>query len=303
MINSFYGQLGFRHALFNDFAAADQVARTGQHILRQMMTAIRERGGTVIEVDTDGVFFVPPPEVVGAEAEQVFMDELMCAVPAGIRLGYAGRFRHMLSYKMKNYALLSYDGSLQYKGSSLVSRAVEPFGRRFILDAIALLLQEDVQGLHDLYIATHTRLLQHAWRVEDFARTETLKETPQQYQADIAAGRRSRAAAYELAMARARHTGQPVRKGDRISYYVTGPSANVTTFDHARLAEGWDPASPDENTAYYLKRLDECTRRFTTFFTADDFQRIFTADGLFRFSAIGMSVCTHVRAHTTTVDS
>ena len=60
------------------------------------------------------------------------------------------------------------------------------------------------------------RIVQHDWQVADFARTETLKAAVEHYQADVASGRRSKAAAYELAMARARATGQPVRKGDRI---------------------------------------------------------------------------------------
>ena len=46
----------------------------------------------------------------------------------------------MLSYKMKNYALLAYDGTLRSKGSALVSRSTEPFGKQFMLEVIALLL-------------------------------------------------------------------------------------------------------------------------------------------------------------------
>lgn len=60
LINSFYGQLGFSLALFNDFAEADRVATTGQDLLRRIIALIRESGGKVIEVDTDGVLFVPP---------------------------------------------------------------------------------------------------------------------------------------------------------------------------------------------------------------------------------------------------
>ena len=150
----------------------------------------------------------------------------------------------MLSYKVKNYALLTYDGRVQCKGSSLVSRAMEPFGRRFVLDAIGLLLAEDVQGLHDLYTATRARLLRHEWSVADFARTETLKENEAQYLADVAAKRRSRAAAYELAIARERDTGQAVRKGEQIAYYVTGSGAHVTAFDNARSGVGLGRGTP-----------------------------------------------------------
>jgi len=300
LINSFYGQLGFRHALFSDFEAADRVATTGQAILRQIMAAIRQAGGTVIEVDTDGVLFMPPDTVQSEAEERAFVQRLHTGLPPGIRLGYEGRFRKMLSYKMKNYALLTYEGTLHSKGSALVSRSTEPFGKRFMLAVIALLLQEDIQGLHDLYMATYTRIVQHDWQVEDFARTETLKASVEHYQADVASGRRSKAAAYELAIARARDTGQPVRKGDRITYYIIGTAPAVTTFDNARLAEAWDPALPDENTAYYLKRLDECARRFAPFFTAQDFARVFAPEDLFGFSPAGIRVQTTLREDSTT---
>ena len=287
LINSFYGQLGFRAALFNDFAAADRVASIGQEIIRQVIDALRDGGARVVEVDTDGVLFVPPVGIGGEAAERSFVEEINGQLPAGIRLGYDGRYRRMLSYKVKNYALLAYDGRVQCKGSSLVSRAMEPFGKRFVLEAIALLLAEDVQGLHDLYTSARSRVLRHDWRVEDFARTETLKESEAAYLADVAAGRRTRAAAYELAIARARATGQAVRKGEQISYYVSGSGANVTAFHNARLAKDWKAARPDENTDHYLRRLDEHARKFAVFFRPDDFARVFSPDDLFGFAPHG----------------
>jgi DNA polymerase elongation subunit (family B) len=292
LINSFYGQLGFRHALFSDFAAADRVATTGQAMLRQLIAAIRQSGGTVVEVDTDGVLFIPPDTAQGEAAERALVQSLQTALPPGIRLSYEGRFQKMLSYKMKNYALLSYDGTLHAKGSALVSRSTEPFGKRFMREVTRLLLQEDLQGLHDLYLTTVARIVQHTWQVEDFARTETLKATAEEYQADVRSGRRSKAAAYELALARAQATGQPVRKGDRMTYYITGTSPTVTTFAHARLAVDWDAAAPDENTAYYLKRLDECAQRFAPFLTAEDFPRVFGPEDLFGFTPAGMRLQT-----------
>ncbi|MGQ4808606.1 hypothetical protein NKDENANG_01993 [Candidatus Entotheonellaceae bacterium PAL068K] len=295
LINSFYGQLGFSRAIFNDFAAADWVAATGQEILQGIIAAVRREGGTVVEVDTDGVLFVPPSTVSDEAAERALLERVNAGMSAGIHLSFAGRFRKMLSYKTKNYALLAYDGTLTFTGSSLVSRSLEPFGRQFVVEAIALLLQEDLEGLHALYLATRERILQHDWTVELFARTETLKESSAHYQADVAARRRSKAAAYELAIARARQTGQPVRQGDRITYYITGSSPTVTAFTHARLAQAWDAAQPDENTAYYLKRLDEFARKFTPFFTPHDFQQVFAPEGLFGFSAANVRLQRTVR--------
>ncbi len=291
LINSFFGTLGFGMAVFNDFEEADRVTRTGQKILRQMIEAIQQKGGTVVEADTDGVLFIPPEGVRGTETERAFTEALTEAMPEGIRIGFDGRFRKMLSYKKKNYALLSYDGKLKYKGSSLVARSTERFGRRFVRRAIRLLLEEDVQRLHDLYIQTRAQIEKSDWEsVESFARTETLKDTLAQYEADVEAGRRTRTASYELAARQQKETGQQARKGDRISYYVTGQSAGVTAFENCRLAAEWDPAHPDENTAYYLRRLDEFAKKFEPFFSEHDFRLVFSPEDLFGFSPAGIEI-------------
>ena len=293
---SFYGNLGFSLAAFNDFAEADRVAATGQKILRQIIGLIRRAGGLVIEVDTDGVLFVPPEGVHGEAAERAFVETLNAEMPTGIRIGFDGRFRTMLSYKKKNYALLTYGGTLKFKGSSLVSRSIERFGRRFVRKAIERLMDEDIQGLHDLYLQTRDRILAHDWEdVNIFSRTETLKDTVEQYQRDVADGKRTRAASYELAIQQAQATDQAIRKGDRISYYITGTGANVTSFENCRLADAWDPAAPDENTAYYLKRLDEFARKFEPFFQEHHFRLIFSPEDLFGFSPEGIAILRHER--------
>ncbi len=291
LINSFYGVLGFSLSAFNDFEEADRVARTGQQILRELIDEIRDRGGTVIEVDTDGVLFVPPARIRGEQDEIDFTVGLTEAMPEGIRVGFDGRFKKMLSYKKKNYALLTYDDDLKFKGSSLISRSNEAFGRHFVRQAIRRLLEHDVAGLHDLYVDTRTKIIEHDWEsAESFARTESLKDTIEQYETDVTEGNRPRAAAYELAKEKAEETGQPVRKGDRISYYITGDDANVTAFKHCKRADDWDPADPDENTAYYLKRLDEFAKKFEPFFDEHDFRLVFSPEDLFGFSAEGIEI-------------
>ena len=291
LINSFYGLLGFSLSVFNDFEEADRVARTGQEILRQLIGEIQNRGGTVIEVDTDGVLFVPPDGVQGEQEEVDFTVGLTEAMPEGIRVGFDGRYKRMLSYKKKNYALLTYDDDLKFKGSSLISRSNEAFGRRFVRQAIRRLLDHDVEGLHDLYVDTRTKIVEHDWKSADsFARTESLKDTIEQYERDVEEGQRPRAAAYELAKEKTEKTEQPVRKGDRISYYITGDSADVTAFRHCKRADKWDPDNPDENTAYYLKRLDEFADKFEPFFDEHDFRLVFSPEDLFGFSAEGIDI-------------
>ncbi len=285
VINAFYGNMGFGFALFNDFAEADRVAATGQDILRQMMRLAREAGATVIEVDTDGVLLVPPPGVEGEAAERAFVQGLSEQMPPGIRIGFDGRFQRMLSYKKKNYALLDYDGHLKFKGSSLVSRSSERFGRAFVREAIRLLLAQDVQGLHDLYLSHRRQIEAHDWKgVESFQRTETLKLSMADYERAVAAGDRTRAAAYEVARADVGRTGREPRIGDRVAYYIGEGGGRV--FEAARPASDWDPAAPDESTAFYLDRLDQLAGRFEPFFeTPAQFRLVFSEEDLFGFDA------------------
>ena len=122
LINSFYGYLGYGKGLFNDYDQADIITTTGQELLKKLIHEIELHNGTVIEVDTDGIFFIPPDNVVGEESERKFVEHLSETLPEGINLGFNGRYKKMLSYKKKNYALLHFDNRVTIKGSSLISR-------------------------------------------------------------------------------------------------------------------------------------------------------------------------------------
>jgi hypothetical protein len=66
----------------------------------------------------------------------------------------------------------------------------------------------------------------------------------------------------------------------------------VRIVDACKAAEEWDPHFPDENTGFYLRRLGELSTRFDAFFRPADFQRIFSNDDLFPFSAEGIIIQT-----------
>jgi DNA polymerase elongation subunit (family B) len=280
LINSFYGYLGYNRALFNDHARADEVTKTGQRILRTMIAEIRAGGGKVVEVDTDGIFFVPPVGVDTGDQESVFVSVLSSKLPEGITVAMDGRYRKILSYKKKNYALLEYDNKVRIKGSSLVSRSMEQFGRTFVHHCIDFILHGDFDGLHRLYVQYHNAILSHGLDVRDFARVETLKDSIAFYEEEVNAGRRNRSAAYTVAIA----SGRPLRPGDRIAYYITGNDPNPRGADHCKVAEEWDPNFPDENVAYYMRRLNEFSEKFMVFFQPQDFRAIFSADDLFPFN-------------------
>jgi DNA polymerase I len=280
LINSFYGYLGYNKGLFNDYHQADVVTTTGQELLKKLIYEIELHNGTVIEVDTDGIFFIPPDNISGEDAERKFVEHLSGTLPEGINLAFNGRFNKMLSYKKKNYALLHYDNRITIKGSSLISRSIERFGRNYIQQCIDCILNGRIQDLHNLYVELERTIREHGLDVNDFARTEVIRDSPQEYHREVEEGKRNKSAAYELALSSSR----AYKAGSRIRYYITGGDANVRGFENAKEAHEWDSNFPDENTEYYLKRLEEFSEKFKIFFSEKDFKAIFSTEDLFGFS-------------------
>jgi DNA polymerase elongation subunit (family B) len=259
LINSFYGYLGSTFANWADAAAANEVTRQGREILHAMLAAIRARGGEPIEVDTDGVYFVPPESAAGdAAAAEAFVAELGADLPGGIQVELAGRYQAMLSYKAKNYALLEDSGRVAITGSGLRSRGLERYLREFLHDLLRLALSGRTSDIPQLYAKAQARLKSHGYTVRDFMKTETLADSLAVYRAKVAEGARNRGAAYELAIA----SGRDLRPGDAVSYYVTGDSPRVKVAEAARPVSAWKPERPDENTAYYLAKLRELFAKF-----------------------------------------
>jgi DNA polymerase elongation subunit (family B) len=159
---------------------------------------------------------------------------------------------------MKNYALLDEAGQLTVKGSGLRSRSLEPYLRKFVEQMLRLVLSGHGEQVEQLYRETLEALQQRRVPVRDLARTETLSESPEAYRKKTGAGSRNRAAAYELALAAERG----YVAGDSVSYYIIGQKASVTAYNHCKRVVEHDPASPDENVAYYQKKLSELYQKF-----------------------------------------
>jgi len=286
LINSFYGYLGYAKGLFNDYEQADRVTRAGQELVRSIMKQVELHNGQVIEVDTDGLFCSPPDNVRGEEQEGIFVGKISSELPSEINLVLAGRYKKMLSYKKKNYALLDYHDRLTIRGSSLISRSLERFARNYIQLCINCLLQEDIDGLHKLYVSFAKDIANHRWEAADFSRTETIRDSFEAYDVEVKENKRKPSAPYEVA----RRSGFSLKPGDRISYYVIGTHAGVKIAENSKLAEEWEPNFPDENTLYYLDRLNECTKKFESFLEPAAFKKVFSLDDLFAFSPEGIQL-------------
>jgi len=268
LINSFYGYLGTGGMHFNDFEEANQVTAKGRELIQGIVDCLEKRGCRIIEIDTDGLYFTPPPGVQGPEEERL-LEEVSRILPEGIRLELDGRFRAMFSYKVKNYALLGEDGKLIIKGSGLRSRGLELFQRMWMEEMMRLLLQgklEEVKRLTEVYLGKFER---HEFTVQEFMKTETLQDSLEAYQQKVKARKRNPAAPYELAL-KADRRYQP---GDQISYYVTGSGRNVKVHESCKLASEWDPQHPDENVEYYQAKLLDLYEKFRPFIEGEQGQQ------------------------------
>src|SRR5438067_1683580 len=226
LLNSFYGYLGFAQGHFADFDAAARVTQIGRDLLKKMIEWLNAHGAQVIEVDTDGIYFVPPEKIDLNDLQKDLAKEL----PPGIDVEIDEQFDAMFSYKAKNYALLTREGDVIIKGGALKSRGLEKFQRVFLEEMIKLLMEGKPEAIGDLRDQFQKQIREHEMPIDMLMKTDTLQDSLDKYRAKIAGAARNRAAAYELAAA----SGRNYRPGDQISYYITGNTKKVAAYENAK---------------------------------------------------------------------
>jgi DNA polymerase, archaea type len=263
LLNSFYGYLGFAQGHFADFDAAARVTQIGRDLLKKMIDWLSKHGARVIEVDTDGIYFVPPSSVEANEIEELQRD-LAKELPPGIDVEFDEQFDAMFSYKAKNYALLTKDGDVIIKGGALKSRGLEKFQRVFLEEMIKLIMQGKPAAIPQLRDEFEEKIRNRKWKIDMLMKTDTLQDSLDKYRAKIAGSARNRAAAYELALA----SGRNYKPGDQISYYIKATPKKVAAYEAAKLASEFDPVNRDENVDYYAAKLDDLVKKFSSLTTA-----------------------------------
>jgi DNA polymerase, archaea type len=256
LLNSFYGYLGFAQGHFADFDAAARVTQIGRDLLKMMIEWLNMHGAQVIEVDTDGIYFVPPDKIDIDDLQKDLAREL----PQGIDVEIDEQFDAMFSYKAKNYALLTKHGDVIIKGGALKSRGLEKFQRVFLEEMIKLIMQGKPEAVKDLRIEFEQKIRNREWKIDMLMKTDTLQDSLDKYRAKIAGSARNRAAAYELALT----SGRNYKPGDQISYYVKATPKKVPAYEAAKLATDFDPQNRDENVDYYVAKLDDLVKKFSS---------------------------------------
>jgi len=255
LLNSFYGYLGFAQGHFADFDGAARVTQIGRDLLRKMIEWLNAEGAQAIEVDTDGIYFVPPDNSAIENLQRGLAKEL----PPGIDVEIDEQFDAMFSYKAKNYALLTKDGDVIIKGGALKSRGLEKFQRVFLEEMIKLIMEGKTEAIPQLRNEFERKIRNREWKIDMLMKTDTLQDSLDKYRTKIAGSARNRAAAYELALA----SGRNYKPGDQISYYIKATPKKVPAYEAAKPASEFDPDNRDENVDYYVAKLDDLMKKFS----------------------------------------
>ena len=299
LVNSAYGYMGAgRMALFADRPAADEVTRRGREILGHVTDALRERGMALLEADTDGVYFAAPLGWT-EEQERGVVAATAALLPDGIRLEYEGRYQAMFVHEVKNYALLTYGGDIIVRGGALRSSRSEPFGERFLREALRCTLVGDVAGVHAAFLEVVDALRSQRLTAMDVAIQARLSKTPEEY---AVSSKRAREAAYEALLTAGRTTWQV---GERVRFFKATDGTVVwlpeMRDDLSGAAEGEEIDEDDEpgaeapseelvdrrdyDVAHYIQvLLTSYVGRLRKAYSREDFDQMFRPDtqlGLF----------------------
>ena len=272
VVNSAYGYLaaGGELTRFADVHAANEVTRRGRETLEFMCSELAARGVTLLEADTDGVYFAVPEGWSEADERRV-VAEVAALLPALVQLEFEGRYAAMLSHEPKNYALLGYDGSLVLRGVAFRSSRAEPYGETFLRRAIGRLLAGDVGGVRDAYVATLDSLRRRDLPGSDVSSRVRLTKSPAEY---METRDTRRELPYEAMLASGR-TQWGV--GDRIRVYRTkSGTGGVIEEPEEETAAGESADRRDYDVNHYARVLRETfAARLARAFSPGDYEALF----------------------------
>ena len=284
LVDSFHLYLGSTRGLYNDPEQAEIVMTASREIFKEILSQIQLFNATIIQSDGEGLFILPPNNIVGEANQNYFIERLSSTLPEGTTLVILHRFKKMFSHRKNNYALLDQHNNVLIKGNNLISRGMERYLRELLQRIIECLLTNDFKRMHHAYATAYTQVVQHKWTPADFCRTDIVRMDTDTYQKELLSGQITALPAMEAAV----RSSLFVKTGSKVFYYFIGNDASITLNRSSRLVDEWDPHQPDENTAYYLARLHEAIGKFREFFEPAAFERICTLDEMFAFTDEGI---------------
>lgn len=269
VINSAYGYLGAGGLTrFADMNAANEVTRHGRELLSTLCRELAARGVTLLEADTDGVYFAVPATWTEDDERRV-VREVGALLPPLVRLELDGRYAKMLSHESKNYVLQKYDGALLLRGVAFRSSRAERYGARFLERAMERLFADDIAGVRTLYIDSVLALRRRTVDTFDVTTRVRLTKTRAQY---LETRSERRELGYEAAL---ESMTTEWSAGDSIRVYrAQGGRGKLWTVDGE--SDGREPAARDYDVDYYVRQLETTfATRFERALTPEDFAAVF----------------------------
>ncbi|MDB4898520.1 MAG: polymerase region, partial [Gemmatimonadetes bacterium] len=269
VVNSAYGYLAAGGGLtrFADVHAANEVTRRGRELLDLMCRELARRGVTLLEADTDGVYFAVPETWTEVDERRV-VAEVAALLPPLVQLEFDGRYAAMLSHEPKNYALLGYNGTLLLRGVAFRSSRSEPFGEQFLRQAIARLLVGDIAGVREIYLSAVVALRTRALPTHDVSSRVRLTKSPAEY---LAVRAKRRELSYEALLANGHSSWSA---GDRVRVYRKRNGEGGLVPPAEESASTRDPR--DYDVEYYVRLLrTSFAERLARAFLPEDFGVVF----------------------------
>ena len=271
VVNSAYGYLAAGGLTrFADVHAANEVTRRGRETLDLMCRELAGRGMTLLEADTDGVYFAVPAGWTEVDERRV-VAEVAAMLPPRVQLEFEGRYAAMLSHEPKNYALLRYDGSLILRGVAFRSSRAEPFGEAFLRHAVTHLLAGDVGGIREAYLDTLDRLRRREIPTRDVSSRVRLTKTRGEY---LAVRESRRELPYEAMLASGRESWGA---GDRVRVYRkrNGGCGLLEEWDDGPVGVARVDARDYDADHYARQLLQTFASRLACAFTPADYETVF----------------------------
>ncbi len=271
VINSAYGYLAAGGLTrFADVHAANDVTRHGRELLSKLCGEIAKRGATLLEADTDGVYFAVPSSWT-EDDERRIVSEVAELLPPLVRLEFEGRYAAMLSHEPKNYALMHYNGSLTLRGVAFRSSRAEPFGETFLREAVRRLLLNDIAGVRELYVETVASLRARAIPTRHLSSRVRLTKDRDHY---LQARETRREIAYEALLSNDTRTWS---RGDKVHVY------RASGGEGREAPEEGDDDPRNYDVEHYVRVLrDNYASRLAKALTPEDFGEVFADVDQFR---------------------
>lgn len=151
-INSSYGFAGASGLNFNSLMVASEITRRGREVLTQVQQWAESKNYVIANGDTDSISYGKSDGGFFTEEERKQeLIEVNSLFPEKIKFEADGFFKKFIVLKAKNYIMVTEDGKLKKKGSSLKDSKTSKALKEFTDRVIQAIVDDKVSSVLDIY--------------------------------------------------------------------------------------------------------------------------------------------------------